>query len=339
MDENKLKIVRLFFDNIYNKNIETDDYNVKHDGKEGHWLEMQLGLSPNGRNEPDIYGYEMKKDSKKITFGDYSATEYLFSKTKTTLNKLNQWDLNQCLLTRENFIQYFGNFNEKKQRYSWSGSCFPKYGQYNNNGQIIKIIQDTNDIVISYKFSEDCRERKHEFPQYLKNSEIVIAFWNGIMLKKKIENKFNINGFFICEKKHDKYNSISFGSPFDFTYFIECFKKKIIIIDSGMMQGNTRNYSQFRSERKFWNYLITEKYTLEDELRIVKKNQAKSNNNQSLIIDDEVKIKSILETTALKPKIKTKSTLQTIPKPNLKIKTKSILQTIQKLNLKHNLNK
>ena len=34
-----------------------------------------------------------------------------------------------------------------------------------------------------------------------------------------------------------------------------------IIFDSGMYQGNSRNYSQFRSSaNNFWNILITEEY-------------------------------------------------------------------------------
>ena len=36
-------------------------------------------------------------------------------------------------------------------------------------------------------------------------------------------------------------------------------KIKKIIFDSGMFDGNTRNYSQFRGSY-FWNELITEEY-------------------------------------------------------------------------------
>ena len=41
-----------------------------------------MEISHNSNNEPDILGYEMKKNSSKITFGDFSASEYLFSKKK-----------------------------------------------------------------------------------------------------------------------------------------------------------------------------------------------------------------------------------------------------------------
>lgn len=38
-----------------------------------------MGIKHNAKNEPDINGYEMKKSSNKITLGDFSASEYLFS--------------------------------------------------------------------------------------------------------------------------------------------------------------------------------------------------------------------------------------------------------------------
>ena len=48
---------------------------------------------------------------------------------------------------------------------------------------------------------------------------------------------------------------------FDFNYFVDNIKNKNIIFDSGMYEGNSRNYSQFRSSaNNFWNILITEEY-------------------------------------------------------------------------------
>jgi len=58
------------------------------------------------------------------------------------------------------------------------------------------------------------------------------------------------------------YTSICFGRPFDFDHFVENIKQKNIIFDSGMYEGNSRNYSQFRSHSAyFWNQLITEEYS------------------------------------------------------------------------------
>ena len=56
------------------------------------------------------------------------------------------------------------------------------------------------------------------------------------------------------------YDKICFGKPFNFNFFVENIKTDIVIFDSGMYQGNSRNYSQFRSSNKFWNKLIVEEY-------------------------------------------------------------------------------
>ena len=79
-------------------------------------------------------------------------------------------------------------------------------------------------------------------------------------MKVCIERKFNNKGFFICKKTDTLYTSICFGKPFDFDYFITCIKNKKIIFDSGMYDGNVRNYSQFRANASFWNELLIEEY-------------------------------------------------------------------------------
>lgn len=259
---NKRQIIKLFMTNIKGKEIVIKN-SKKHCGSEGHWLETQMGITSNSKNESDIFGYEMKKDSSKITFGDFSASEYLFSKNRETIEKLNGWDKNECKITRNNFLTYFGTPNPlKENRYSWSGSCVPKYGVWNSCGQSM-YFDENLDLLISYSFEKDTREEKHSFPKYLQNcgSVIIIAIWKKGKLEGHINKKFNVNGFFICKKINNTYENICFGKPFDFNYFVDNVKNKNIIFDSGMYEGNSRNYSQFRSSAKnFWNMLITEEY-------------------------------------------------------------------------------
>ncbi len=261
-EQDKYKIIDLFMKNIKSKSIEIQNKNENHDGKEGHWLETQFGIKHNDKNEPDLFGYEMKKSSTKITFGDFSASEYLFSNKKNYIIEHNDWKEKEININRNDFIRYFGNQNpQKNNRYSWSGSCFPKYNQWNDCGQII-LVNEHNDILIFYSFTRDKRERKESFPDFLKEErDILIAYWNHEKLRNHIEKKFNHKGFFICKKIENKYEKICFGKPFSFEYFIENFKNKNIIIDSGMYMGNTRNYSQFRSTaNNFWNHLIVEEF-------------------------------------------------------------------------------
>jgi hypothetical protein len=202
----------------------------------------------------------MKKSSKKITLGDFSASEYIFSRKnkRNNINTLNNWT-DEVKLSRKDFMKTFGNSNPKKNnRYSWSGSCVPSYNTWNSNGQILTI-NENNDIVIYYSFSNDTRNVKDEFPMFLKRDKIVIVLWKSEKMKQHIDKKYNKNGFFLCKKIGNKYENICFGKPFDFEYFIKCIKNKKIIFDSGMYDGNNRNYSQFRGFN-FWNDLIIEEY-------------------------------------------------------------------------------
>ncbi|MCP5079359.1 MAG: LlaMI family restriction endonuclease, partial [Psychromonas sp.] len=74
-------IVQRFKQNVKGKKFNPNGYNQLHDGKEGHWLEKQMGIEPNSDNNADIYGYEMKKQTpSKTTFGDWSAKESIFKR-------------------------------------------------------------------------------------------------------------------------------------------------------------------------------------------------------------------------------------------------------------------
>jgi hypothetical protein len=257
----KQYIINLFNKNVKGIDINLEDKNKNHRGKEGHWLETKMGITHNSKNEPDINGYEMKKLSKKITLGDYSASEYAFSAKdrRNAINEYNNWT-NDIKITKNEFIKYFGNANIKKNnRYSWSGCCIPTYNNWNANGQNL-IILANNDIVIYYSFSRDMRDRKEKFPDYLKKDNILIVIWKADKMMPHIDNKFNKRGFFICKKIGNTYENICFGKAFNFKYFIDYIKNGEIIFDSGMYEGNNRNYSHFRGSPDFWNKLITEEY-------------------------------------------------------------------------------
>ena len=260
MNSDKQQIITLFNHNVKGIEIRLENKNIKHCGKEGHWLETKMGIKHNSKNEPDINGYEMKKQSSKTTLGDFSASEYAFSikNKRNTINVLNNWT-DEIKLSRSDFIKIFGNPNpNKNNRYSWSGSCVPTYNTWNSNGQNLSITKN-NDIIIYYSYSKDTRTKKVDFPEFLQYDNIVIALWKSEKMKSHIDDKFNKNGFFICKKIGNTYEKICFGKSFSFEYFIECIKNRKIIFDSGMYDGNSRNYSIFRGTT-FWNELIIEEY-------------------------------------------------------------------------------
>jgi MvaI/BcnI restriction endonuclease family len=259
-EEIKEKIRRRFDEFVKNRTIDTSSLNQFSDGKEGYWLETQMGVKHNSKNGPDIRGFEMKKDSKKITFGDFSASEYLFSQNQPIIEEYNCWANGEGHITRKEFIKYFGNPNYKKHgRLSWSGKCVPKYGEYNECGQGL-FISEENDIFILYDYEKDEREHnKDKNYEFLKGEPKIIAVWTSDKMRNHINNKYNSKGFFICVKEGEVYTRVCFGKPFDFDYFIQNIKNGNIIFDSGMYNGNPRNYSEFRSKnRNFWSSLISD---------------------------------------------------------------------------------
>ena len=75
----KDQIIELFHKNVKGKRANLDGMNVSHDGRGGYWLEEQFGIEPNGKNEADLWGYELKNETvSKTTFGDGSANQYSF---------------------------------------------------------------------------------------------------------------------------------------------------------------------------------------------------------------------------------------------------------------------
>jgi hypothetical protein len=187
IENNKKIIIDKFIKNIKGKEILIK--NNSHCGSEGQWLEKQMGITINSKNEPDILGFEMKKKSSKITLGDFSASEYLFSKKKDFIEKLNNWKKDEYKITRTEFIKIFGTPNPlKDDRYSWSGKCVPTYDTFNNYGQMLKF-NDNLDLCIYYSFEKDKRQN-HDYPDFIK-TDIIIAIWEKTKLEKHINKKFN----------------------------------------------------------------------------------------------------------------------------------------------------
>jgi hypothetical protein len=252
----RTRIIQLFRERVYQQPIQVTRDNPNHDGKVGHWLEKQMGLTPNASNRPDLYGFEMKKASEsKITLGDFSASEYIFSKRTPWLANHNASSSFKC--TRTEFLRLFGT--SKQGRYSWSGKCAPRYGEWSEAGQRLVIDAQLN-IVVMYAFERDMRENKHEIvPHILRTCEVAIVVWLKEKLETKINRKFNQNGFFMCllNKDASQFTKITFGRPFTFYEFIHRIKQGDVFFDSGMYEGNGRNYSQWRGKWSFWRSLTT----------------------------------------------------------------------------------
>lgn len=243
-------IVWLFMNNVKGRKPDSSRSNQNHDGKDGHWLEVQMNIPHNASNAPDIGGYEMKNNtSNKTTFGDWSADYYIFKDAASNID-------------RSMFLEIFGSPNSKKNgRYSWSGKPCPKIDVYNPFGQILKVDEDNN-ILAMYSFVKDSRSNKDQIiPDDMKVEELVLARWDADSIKSKVERKFNKSGWFKCLKNSEGfYESLVFGKPITFSTWIDGVKRGVIFFDSGMYEGNSRNYSQWRANNAYWDSLVVEKY-------------------------------------------------------------------------------
>ena len=219
-----------------------------HDGRKGHALEESMKLKINSRNEPDIYGFEMKNNTNsKITFIDKSPDKKFFEGIE-----IKQNDKNIKLI----FWNTFKRCN----------SCGIKIGgwkinKFDINGQCM-YVDCNNNICILYNFSHDKRYDKYirvsDFYKDNKNHTIII--WERESLKTSINNKWNQRGFFICKNDcNGKYNKLLFGKPISFDYWITEVKNNNIYYD-GYSSLNGRWRGVFRASNKWFLQHINEVY-------------------------------------------------------------------------------
>lgn len=247
----ELEIIERFKNNVFGRKPNTSSKNTGHDGKSGHWLEEQMGVQANRRTEADLLGFEMKDGTaSKISFGDWSADYYIFKDEIYS-------DKNKSMLERRNesFLYVFGKPNPDKLggsrsegRYSWSGEPIPKINKINDYGQEL-VVDDENNILIKYYFSKDLRPDKLSIvPIKMQSDNLIIVKWFANGLKKKVDDKFNRNGWFVCKKdSNGYYNAIAFGEPISFDVWIGMVRSGEIFFDSGMYETNNRPYSQWRA--------------------------------------------------------------------------------------------
>lgn len=265
----KENIIDLFHRNVKGRRPDVAGRNIRHDGRGGHWLEQQFGITANADNEADLWGYELKNQtSSKTTFGDWSANVYVFTDPRYSSLFRGHTKAEK----QNSFVRIFGKPNvEKGGRYSWSGSPCPKISGYNDFGQILEI-KPNKDIVALYSYSKDKRKDKASIvPTQLQIENLVIARWYGVSsptssrtdkcLKDKLEDKFNDKGWFTCKMNSSGvYYKICFGSPMNYDAWLSLVADGTVFFDSGMYEGNVRPYSQWRANNDFWNSLIVEEY-------------------------------------------------------------------------------
>jgi hypothetical protein len=228
------------------------DFNSKHDGAEGDWLTKKMGLTVNGRNEPDFNGFEMKKDSPKTTFGDWAPDKALYKSPQKG---------EKAELERAEFLRIFGTPKShseprKNGRYSWSGEVFPTVKSVNKYGQFMKV-EDLGGIRATYEYELDKRLLKEKIvPKKYWHGQVTLAEWSEDKLKLRLERKFNQLGWFKCLKDgNGAYSEIQFGLPINYENFLALVKTGDVFCDCGMYDGNPRPYMTWRASHKIWDLL------------------------------------------------------------------------------------
>lgn len=232
------KIRSIFNKNVRGRQPNLTQYNKKHNGSEGHWLEKQMGIKHNSSNSPDIYNYEMKKVTRgRTTFGDWIPDKI----------EIKFWSKPESAIK---FMKTYGKYNKKKKRWAWANPVLiEKYNQY---GQRLEMDDKNNKVVVRYNKNKDklynSRENKC-------NEERKILFgWTYEKLKQRVENKFGKKGYFICNKnKKNEYSDISFFKPIYFEEWKNALMNKHIFLDAGTICGNPRAYMSWRTNNK-WLY-------------------------------------------------------------------------------------
>ena len=251
-EEIKREILSTFNKNVKGKIPDLSTYNRSHDGAEGDWLTISMGLTVNGKNEPDFKGFEMKKDSKKTTFGDWQPDFALYKKPRKGV---------ESELTRIDFLKIFGQKSKdqtgrKLGRYSWSGTVFPTVKSVNNGGQIIEIDRKSN-VKVLYYFTQDKRTDKSKIvPRNFQKDKLVLAEWTNENLKDRLEKKFNKLGWFKClTDSNGRYEKVQFGKPINFESFISMARSGDVFCDCGMYSTNPRPYMTWRASKNIWDSL------------------------------------------------------------------------------------
>lgn len=250
MNKDKMIIIKRFKDHVYGKQPDIVGINPKHSGKDGHWLEKQMGIPANSNNAPDLLGYEMKNETtSKTSFGDWSGDYYIFKDSSYNI-------------TRNDFLAIFGKPNaDKNNRLSWSGDPIPTVSRNSpHNGS--HLLVNESGVSIIYNFSTDPRPNKDILvPSNLQKDNLVLVSWSRDLLEQKLTRKFSQSGWFRCRKDiNGIYNRIEFGAPMSFDNWMNLVKQGVIFFDSGMYAGNPRPYSQWRASNQYWDSLIVDSY-------------------------------------------------------------------------------
>ena len=299
--ESRKKIIKIYKEKVHGKIPDTLKMTKGHDGKKGHWLEDVMGSKRDASNKPDLYGYEMKTGGSKTTFGDWGPDYFIYRDEKKFPNLIEETGKKKQKLQNRNkdevFLKAFGVWRnadedahkyklkkdipeyklckgdlvtwkdiEKDGFYSWSGGPSPNKVPDGTNafGQAL-VINKNNSISITYSYSKDTRENKAELiPKEFQIENLKLFGWSQEWIKKKVENKFNVYGWFKCNIKEEKFCEIIFGNKITLSEFLKWVRDGDVVFDTRFKErrpdGTDRYGMQWRAPSTFWKLKAVETY-------------------------------------------------------------------------------
>lgn len=287
-DESRSKIIQNFHLNVFRKYPDESELKSSHKGNLGHWLESNLGGKIDADGNADLDGYECKIESKKVSWGDWGAPYRIFCDRSYKLFN-NEFSYENMWA----FVQAMGVLRDdpiKGKFYSMSGEHIPTFIDHTTYIGLT-MTEDGGDISIKYDFSKDQRENKHEkIPPEFKINNLLIYKWYGtdksfnrfkenvlnnnlpievifngvrasVSLEERIRRKFGIYGTVVgLQDKTRGFYGLKFLKSIDLNDWIEFFRNKDVIYDTGLTTRNKRPYNQWRSSAKFMSTLEEEIY-------------------------------------------------------------------------------
>ena len=210
------KIIKLWYENIYNKVIKKK--NNLFSGCCGHQLEILFGLKPNNKNISDFTNYELKTYSSKITFGDWKG-KFLF-----------EFDPK---MSRLDFLKRFGRLNLKKNKYYLVKPAVPTFPCVSLKGYFWEITK--KELQLNGKDS---------------TGKYSLCIWNLKELKKKYINKFSGKILLTKKNKEGVHKSLLIVNKLKWELFLKFFIKGVIYLDPCLSTGCNRNRCLFRISTK-----------------------------------------------------------------------------------------
>jgi hypothetical protein len=217
-------VINIWKNTVHNQR-EVKRVNKEFEGGSGYSLERTFSLKINNKNSSNFRN--LNQSSTMVTFGDWKGI-FLFEICPK--------------VSKSNFIEYFGHYNNAKKRYYWTvlmGTGFSSKGLFWS-------ITD-KELQLLYDPLNDTTVRTNTSLRFLKTTTLVT--WNLDKLKGQFLNKFSGN-ILMARKVNGVHKKLLFINKLSWDLFIDLFRDGLIKLDPCCSKECRRNRCPFRIQAK-----------------------------------------------------------------------------------------